>query len=696
MITKKNITPLLPRWKDAEILIKDGQSVLLQAPRFSCKRQFLSTLGQAVQSNGDVIHLTSGSVAPLRLFSFGALWQTVCDQLGFKARPIAENPRTFEVAFRGMLQKRDNRLYVTLAGCGRGNVTRHHELIGIFNNLLMEDAINQRNQRNMLCVIAIDDFSLSHYLSKRETESDVAYFEKLPVGNLTSEEMESVVESAMSSYTADAEVRKQISTTIRQLTGGHVGLACELVELAVKCAHGGDNPETLGKVIEKSVHSSSILEGLSAALRRDPESLSKTALEYVVPRGAEDSIRIQTLRELGILIRDRPSSKLMLCPGVITDLVKEVAQGPFSPLGRLGSVAAEIGPRIFEGGNVTIDDDDFVVVCISDLHVSEDQYGFEMPDPAGSIKTGRASLGQLLIEDIQKLELLDRVDLLVIAGDIAGNGKADEYDSAEFLIRELMTKLKLDTTKILIVPGNHDMDWDPGKLAVLEPNRPVSASGFNRLLRFLQKETKEDIDVVTVPSRSGVNALTIIGFDSNAVEGPSAGGIGYVPTAALETAQRKLQSSGNQWKKEYLWLVVHHHVFAASNAGQQDAGKRKVSVLANSAEVQSRAVQWSAELIIHGHEHQPSVTVARKWPVDGASAFAPLIVLGAGSVSAERGLLGEFSRNQYFVVYRRREDVIIRSRCMGDQGTSFEPHDDLIIPVTGRHARGAPIRDHSS
>jgi len=46
--------------------------------------------------------------------------------------------------------------------------------------------------------------------------------------------------------------------------------------------------------------------------------------------------------------------------------------------------------------------------------------------------------------------------------------------------------------------------------------------------------------------------------------------------------------------------------------------QKKVSVMANADEILNYANQWGVEMVLHGHEHQPTVTAVRRWPVDGA------------------------------------------------------------------------------
>jgi DNA repair exonuclease SbcCD nuclease subunit len=51
-------------------------------------------------------------------------------------------------------------------------------------------------------------------------------------------------------------------------------------------------------------------------------------------------------------------------------------------------------------------------------------------------------------------------DAVLVTGDIAFAGKEDEYDIAGDWFDRIAGLLGLDRTKILVCPGNHDVDWD--------------------------------------------------------------------------------------------------------------------------------------------------------------------------------------------------------------------------------------------
>lgn len=89
------------------------------------------------------------------------------------------------------------------------------------------------------------------------------------------------------------------------------------------------------------------------------------------------------------------------------------------------------------------------ILHISDLHIT----GSAKPEP----------VTQPLISDLLGAGTglgLDRVDYLVVSGDITDRAQPDEYEAAYALLSQLMDRLSLSAARCIVVPGNHDVDWN--------------------------------------------------------------------------------------------------------------------------------------------------------------------------------------------------------------------------------------------
>jgi len=91
------------------------------------------------------------------------------------------------------------------------------------------------------------------------------------------------------------------------------------------------------------------------------------------------------------------------------------------------------------------------ILHLSDLHF-------------GTSEQAKLWAGQL-VEDLQHNLDISELDGLILSGDIANKSTSEEYESAKQFLDEFIKDFSLKTEQILIVPGNHDLNWDLSKKA---------------------------------------------------------------------------------------------------------------------------------------------------------------------------------------------------------------------------------------
>jgi predicted phosphodiesterase len=91
------------------------------------------------------------------------------------------------------------------------------------------------------------------------------------------------------------------------------------------------------------------------------------------------------------------------------------------------------------------------ILHLSDLHIKNEEQ-------ARVYKTQ-------LETDLNKKLNVEQLEYMVISGDIANYSTEDEYRAAFILVEDLIKDFKLDPSRIVIVPGNHDLNWDISKKA---------------------------------------------------------------------------------------------------------------------------------------------------------------------------------------------------------------------------------------
>lgn len=91
------------------------------------------------------------------------------------------------------------------------------------------------------------------------------------------------------------------------------------------------------------------------------------------------------------------------------------------------------------------------------LHISDMQFG-----RYHRFGEGVESLASHLIYDLRDVigRQVPHIDLILISGDIAERGLADEYEQARAFIDQLCEFAGLTGDRVVVVPGNHDVNWD--------------------------------------------------------------------------------------------------------------------------------------------------------------------------------------------------------------------------------------------
>ncbi len=89
------------------------------------------------------------------------------------------------------------------------------------------------------------------------------------------------------------------------------------------------------------------------------------------------------------------------------------------------------------------------ILHLSDLHVSADTDPYTLLQPlVADLEDDKQGFG------------LERLDYLVISGDLTNRASAEEFELAYQFISMLLERFKLNPLRTVIIPGNHDLSWD--------------------------------------------------------------------------------------------------------------------------------------------------------------------------------------------------------------------------------------------
>lgn len=280
------------------------------------------------------------------------------------------------------------------------------------------------------------------------------------------------------------------------------------------------------------------------------------------------------------------------------------------------------------------------ILHLSDIHMSRD------PD------SDPDTLLQQLLADLRDPHGLayDSLDYLFVTGDLTTCASPDEFEKAYQLISGLIESFQLNAARCVIVPGNHDVDWDEqvyewkplrqvdldslragtyvrqgnGVLIRNDKRYPMRFKNFSdRFYMFLRQEEYplafEEQAIPFLFTESGIQLLALNScweidefFPHRASIYSRALAKGL--TAADRQIQQARQEGSLSERSEILRLAIWHHPVTGSEKISDDA-------------FLDRLKQAGFKLCLHGHVHEVRADLvgythpARQIHIAGAGSF---------------------------------------------------------------------------
>ncbi|MEX0960313.1 MAG: metallophosphoesterase [Burkholderiales bacterium] len=222
-------------------------------------------------------------------------------------------------------------------------------------------------------------------------------------------------------------------------------------------------------------------------------------------------------------------------------------------------------------------------------------------------------------------------DFLIVPGDVSNAAQPDEFKVASINIERIRVALSVSEGRLIVVPGNHDVDWSIIK------HYPDDRSG----LRFKQRYDplcQGDCVFHKVFARAQHRSLLaapfccvwefdnalVAGHNSSLHDGPNAEvHHGLVPSETVVELERILSRLDRSEEKLKIFVVHHHPILYSDPVGDEP----DFSAMTNAENLLNLLEQFRFDLIIHGHKHKPNFNTYIK------NSTHPLAILGAGSFS---------------------------------------------------------------
>lgn len=235
-----------------------------------------------------------------------------------------------------------------------------------------------------------------------------------------------------------------------------------------------------------------------------------------------------------------------------------------------------------------------IIVQLSDIHVGS-QF--------------KADTFEKVIQEVNAL----KPDAVIVTGDLTNEGLTKEYEKCKTLLS------RLDTKKIIALPGNHDYR-NTGYL-LFKKHFPFEAVN----------DLGGDIVVITI---------------GTARPDRDEGEVGYRQNLWLERTMQK-------HKDKVKILAMHHHLI-----GIPDTGSARVEVI-DAGDVLRTILATKVNLVLCGHKHRPWI-----WNFKGLS------IVNAGTAASER-VRGLFE-NTYNIITIKNKKVHVDLKIVGGKKIPLE------------------------
>ena len=270
--------------------------------------------------------------------------------------------------------------------------------------------------------------------------------------------------------------------------------------------------------------------------------------------------------------------------------------------------------------------------------------------------------------------------VLVISGDLTYTGKHEEFIQVENFLVALCGSLGLRRDQVVLVPGNHDVDW---RLAEAD-----STLRFDPYLRFVRRfygtdafKTLYPLVHVDFESRPKANEIVyykqhgqvlVVGLNSCIFE-THLNHYGFIGLKQLNHVDRLLEQVTEPAVKV---AVMHHHLHPFPEVLEMQEDKEvwmDTSTIRDAGLVEQRLEQMGFDLVLHGHKHKPQLRETlvtdrlAERNTDTRSLTRSLIVSGAGSVGVNAKELEQNEANQFALI-----EVLTPSRESGANFLSIE------------------------
>ncbi len=265
----------------------------------------------------------------------------------------------------------------------------------------------------------------------------------------------------------------------------------------------------------------------------------------------------------------------------------------------------------------------FIRIAIaSDLHVGEAARSKEL-QVAGAEKNSPVDPKQFLDRFREFFAGNVSADFLIVPGDITNTGSPAEFDLAATIVEDIAKTLAVPVKNIIVIPGNHDVDWSVVPGATPHPLRLGQRyDPFRAFVAKLQPEAKALTEEPYFHIQRG-DGLYVAAYNSAWHDQPKtpAAHHGRAEASHMAALRAKISAAPPQDNEIRIFLVHHHPVQYMDFLQTWD----DFSIMQNAEAIQDLLNDFKFDFLIHGHKHYPNFNT------QSLNGGLPVAILCAGS-----------------------------------------------------------------
>lgn len=310
------------------------------------------------------------------------------------------------------------------------------------------------------------------------------------------------------------------------------------------------------------------------------------------------------------------------------------------------------------------------LLWVSDLHFGA-KHGFAAP---GQGSTHTLDLGSAIEVAAKKHDVND-FGGLIVSGDLTWQASKDEFaDARKFLQRVTTSPSKLESYRIAMCPGNHDLAFsdDPAlKTKPIDKTIEEAQANYRALCEELFYIAPNDF--LSMGRRillKESSPVEIVCLNSSLLQQAPEWfqGHGFVGQAQLSDVVTQYSwSRADTDPRPFRIVVLHHHLLPVTFS-EKPEGDKAYSVMLDA----ERVIQWLAryrvDLVLHGHMHETYYARLRR-PVDVAKPNGEsheITILGMGSTGVDGS--HRDTENCFGVISFEHRAVVVRVLTASSKG----------------------------